>query len=72
MEADEEGGVCGNVTKGVVREEAGMPCKRRSAEKKVEEGGIGGGGMHGQATKSVARMKEKLGGRIEKEDGGAL
>ena len=51
MEADEEGSACGNATKDTAREEAGMPCKGRSAGKEVEEGGTGGGGALLHCTK---------------------
>jgi len=47
MGKEGEGGACGNATKGVAREEAGVPYKERSAGKEVEEGGTGGGGMRG-------------------------
>ena len=72
MEADEEGGACGNATKDTAREEAGMPCKGRSAGKEVEEDGTGGDGARGQATKSIARMEEEFSRRIEEEGRGAL
>jgi len=67
MGKEGESGACGNATKGIAREEAGMPCKGRSAGKKVEEGGTGGGGACGQATRSAAEVEEKFVGGVEKE-----
>jgi len=72
MGKEGEGGACGNATKGTAREETGAPCKGRSAGKKVEEGGTGGGGVHGQATKSIARVEEKFVGGVEEEGGVVL
>ena len=66
-EEGREGGTCGNATKGVAREEAGVPCKGRSAGKKVEEGGTGGGGTHGQATRSTAGVEKEFVGDVEEE-----
>ena len=67
MGKEEESGACGNATKGAAREEAGMPCKGRSAEKKVEEGGTGGGGVRGQAMRSAAEVEKEFVGGTEKE-----
>ena len=72
MSKEEESGVCGNATKGAAREEAGAPCKRRSAGKKVEEGGTGGGGARGQPMRSAAGVEEKFVGGVEKEGGVVL
>ena len=52
---------------GKEREEAGAPCKGKSAGKKVEEGGTGGGSARGQATRSTAGVEEKFMGDVEKE-----
>ena len=41
-----KGSVCGKVTKGIARGEAGMPCKGKSTGKKVEKSGGRGGNMH--------------------------
>ena len=57
---------------GKAKEEASAPCKRRSAGKKVEEGGTGGGGVRGQATRSAAEVEEKFVGGVEKEGGVVL
>ena len=57
---------------GKAKEEASAPCKRRSAGKKVEEGGTGGGGVRGQATRSAAGVEEKFVGDVEKEGGVVL
>jgi len=67
MGKEGESGACGNATKGAAREEAGAPCKRRSAGKKVEEGRTGGGGVRGQATRSAVGVEEKFMGGVEKE-----
>jgi len=67
MGKEGESGACGNATKGAAREEAGVPCKGRSTGKKVEEGGTGGGGARGQATRSVAGVEEKFVGGVKKE-----
>ena len=72
MGKEGESGVYGNATKGAAREEAGTPCKGRSAGKKVEEGRIGGSGAHGQATRSTAGVEEKFVGGVEKEGGVVL
>jgi len=72
MSKEGESSVCGNATKGAAREEAGAPCKRRSAGKKVKEGGTGGGGARGQLTRSAAGVEEKFVGGVEKEGGVVL
>ena len=72
MGKEGESGACGNATKGAVREEAGAPYKGRSAGKKVEKGGTGGGGARGQATRSTAGVEEKFVGGVEKEGGVVL
>jgi len=55
-------------------EETSVPNKGRSAGKgkEVKEDGRREGGAHGQATRSAARMEEKLSRRAKKEGGGAL
>ena len=72
MGKEGESGACGNATKGAVREKAGAPYKGRSAGKKVEKGGTGGGGARGQATRSTAGVEEKFVGGVEKEGGVVL
>jgi len=45
MGEERESGTCGNATKGAAREEAGTPCKRKSAGKEIEESGRERGGV---------------------------
>ena len=67
MGKEGESGACGNATKGAVREKAGAPYKGRSAGKKIEEGGTGGSGTHGQAMRSAAGMEEEFVGDTKGE-----
>ena len=66
-------GVYGKATKGTAKEEACMPCKGKSTEKKVEKGRRGeGSSAYGQAIGSAARMEEEFGKKIEEENRGTL
>jgi len=69
-----KGGICSEAAKGTPTEGASMPCKEKSARRKkeVEEDRERRGSIHGQATRSAIRVKEELGGRVEKESRGTL
>jgi len=73
----ENGGMCSEAAKGTQTEEAGMPCKGKSAgrRKKVENKGRRSGTC-GQATRSAARkrrgIKEKSNARPIMESTGTL
>jgi len=69
-----KGGVCGKATKGALTEGAGGPYKEKGAgrRKKVEENRGGRGSMHGQATRSTAKVEKELSRRVKKESGGVL
>ena len=62
-----ESGVYGKATKGTTKGETNTSCKGKSAKKKVEEGRREEAGARGQATRSIARMKEEFSRRIEKK-----
>jgi len=74
MEANEEGGTCGNATKGTAREEASAFHQEKDTgrRKEAEESRGRWSGMHNQAMRSTARVEEKLSRRAKKESGGAL
>jgi len=74
MGKEGKGGGCGKATKGTLTEGASTSCKKKSAgrRKKVEKSRGGGGGMHGQATRSAARIEEELNRGAEEESGRAL
>ena len=74
MEANEEGGTCGNATKGTAREEASAFHQEEDTgrRKEAEESRGRWSGMHDQAMRSTARVEEKLSRRAKKESGGAL
>jgi len=74
MGKEGKGDTCSKITKGAPTEGTSAPCKRKSAgrRKKIEESRGGGGGVHGQATRSTARMEEKLNKEAEEESGRAL
>jgi len=72
VDKKEESSVCDKATKSTAKGEAGMPYKGRSTRKKVKEDKRGGGGAHGQAMRSTARMKEEFGERIKEKSRGTL
>jgi len=51
-----------------------MPCKGKGVgrRKKVEKSRGERGGVHGQATRSAAKVEEELSRRVKKESGRAL
>jgi len=57
----EKGGMCSEAAKGTPTEEAGMPCKGKSAgrRKKVEDKERKSG-MYGQAMRSTARKRRGI------------
>jgi len=69
MGEEEEGGACGEVTKGAPTEGASTPCKGKSAErrKKIEKSRGKRNGMHGQTTKSAVRVEEELSKRAKEK-----
>ena len=64
--------MCSNITKGAAKEKAGMPCKRRSAGKEVEEGGTGGGGASYKEKSIARRVEEEFVGDVKEEGGMVL
>jgi len=75
MEKEGKGNVCSKVTKGIpIIEGASALCKGKSIgkRKKVEKGRGRRGSTCGQATRSIAKVKEEFSGRVEKEDRGVL
>ena len=62
-----KGGVYSKAAKGVPTEEASMPCKGRSAGKRVEESRERESSACGKAMRSAARVKKELSGRIKEE-----
>jgi len=69
-----EGGACSKATKGTPTEGVGIPCKEKGVgrRKKVEKGGGRRDNVHGQATRSTARMEEEFNKRVKEESRGAL
>jgi len=73
MGKEGKGGAYGKAIKDIPTEGTGTPYKEKSTgrRKKVENKG-GGGGARGQATRSAARMKEKLNRGAKEESRRAL
>ena len=69
-----KGGVYSKATKGTPTERAGTSCKEKGTErrKKVKEGRERRGSVHGQATRSAARIEEEFNRRVKEEGRGAL
>jgi len=57
-----KGSICSKATKSIPTEGTSMPCKGKSSgrRKEVEEDKERKSNMHGQATRSAARVEEKL------------
>ena len=74
IEEKGKGGTYSKATKSTLTEGTGMPCKGRSAEKrkKVEESRERGNSACGQATKSIARVEEEFGSKVEEKSRGTL
>jgi len=69
-----KGGACDKATKGTPTERASTPCKGKRAgrRKKIEESRRGEASTPGQATRSAARIEEKLNRGAEEESRRAL
>jgi len=66
--------MCGKATKDIAREEAGMSHKGKSTGRREEAEESRGerSGVHGQATRSTARMEKELSRRAKEGSRGAL